>query len=246
MKLLVAHGSGPSASLIDLITPHLAAYAQRHGYELSTSTDPDPARDLGARTPQWAKVALLRQLLPEAETVLWVDSDIVLRDQDRDIAQHFHPEDFQALSMEHGDHGPGPNTGIWLLRNNTEAREFLDAVWERGPLPDATLNDQATVASLLGFSYLPNLTRPVSPSPWLARTGWIHPSWNTLLVMHPEQQSVARGIHYGGLPLAEKRVLIRQQLVSDRLPGWEQLLDPEAVAAIKLTDISHPAPRDDR
>lgn len=238
MKLLLTHAAGVQHPLAELARPHLERYACLHGYQLKVAGD---EADTDGRPWQWAKIRLLRDALDTAEICLWLDCDVVLRDDHSDVAAGFAAEDFQALCLEQTPHGFGPNTGLWLLRSCAEARDFLDQVWQTGPLPGASLNDQATVAHLLGFSYLPSFTKPVRGSDWLPRTGWLDHRWNMLSIFHPEAPLVARGIHFGGLELEQKQVQMAQQLVRDRLPGWQRCVSPEVAAAIENTDYPHPA-----
>lgn len=234
MRWLITHGSGPSARLLPLIEPHLSAYARRHGYQLLISDQDSVAEE--QRAPQWEKIALLRKHLPRSELCLWLDSDIILAEQSLDIAEEFHPEDFHALCMEQTPHGPGPNTGVWLLRNCERAHCFLQAVWERGQPAGARLQDQAAVGELLGWSVLPERTRPLHPSPWLNGTGWLDPSWNTLAVHQPVALPHARGLHYGGMESVRKTVLMEQALIDRRLPGWQACLPPETRALMGTSD----------
>jgi len=217
-KVLCSYATGEQAELLELVAPHYRAFAERHGYQLELRFD---EVQLDGRSPHWGKIAFMREILGSTDVCLWVDCDFVLRG-DGDLLAGMLPEDFQGLVMEQTPHGPGPNTGLWALRNCEEAHEFLELVWETGQLPDAKLHDQATVAHLLGFSYLPWITKPVHASPWLAHTGWLDRRWNMISVYHPEAPLVAYGIHYGGMNLAEKRGAIINQLIRGRLPGWEE------------------------
>ena len=232
---MVTHAAGEQRRLLEIVLPHYRAFAERHGYELHVGDD---TIETEGRSPHWAKVALLRRLLPSADEVLWVDNDFVLRGQ-TDPAAELHRADFQGLCMEQTAHGPGPNSGLWLLRNVDEAHLFLAQLWDRGPIPGARLNDQATLATLLGFSCLPAYTKPVDPSPYLARTGWLDYRWNLLSPLHPEAPWIGKGIHYGGLDLEAKLERIRAQLVSDRLEGWESLLGAETTEMIKQRGFEH-------
>ena len=54
--------------------PTFAAYAERHGYELITSTE------ALRRPPAWAKVPMLREAARSYELVLWIDADAVIVD----------------------------------------------------------------------------------------------------------------------------------------------------------------------
>jgi len=177
--------------------------------------------DVGNRSPHWAKVQLLRQQLPDYDFCLWVDVDFVIRSHE-DVLKGLRDEDMQGMVMEQTPHhGVGPNSGLWILRNCVESQQFLDEVWETGPLPGATLNDQATIAHLMGFSYLPDYTRPVASSPWAEKTSWLPLQWNMLEIFHPEAYLVAKAIHFGGLDNKTKLREIKRQLVRDKLPGWD-------------------------
>lgn len=223
-KILLVHGSGSQESLLEMVQPHLAAYATRHGYELRAST----ARVEGSNlAPQWDKIHLVRAALEEAEYVLWVDCDILIRSLEEDILEGMGESDFQALCLESTPHGVGPNSGVWILRNSQRAKEFLDLILATGPLPNATLNDQATIAHLLGYSYLPFQTKLVRKSPWLVGTGILDSRWNMLHVFHAEAPLIAKAIHYGGLTLEEKKIYMKGQLIRDRLPGWQEAAGEE-------------------
>jgi hypothetical protein len=208
-KRFITYADSSQRGLLSLTAPHFEAYADHHNYEFSPITD---AVNTQGRSPHWAKILLLQQHLLEVDVLLWCDCDIVLRAHQLDMADEFHGDDFQALCMENAPQGPSPNTGVWIMRNTPEAHDFLQAVWETGPLPGALLNDQATTAHLLGFSYLPYITKPMYPSPYLARTGWLDHRWNMLTIFHPEAAVTSKGIHFGGMPTASKQVLIEQYL----------------------------------
>jgi alpha-N-acetylglucosamine transferase len=114
MKALLTHADQATAGLLRVTEPHLQAYADRHEYQLVVDNHAD---GLDGRPPQWAKVKLLRERLHEFDSVVWIDSDIVLRDQDHDLLSRVQLTDFQALCMEVGA-GPAPNTGLWALRTS--------------------------------------------------------------------------------------------------------------------------------
>lgn len=233
-RVLLTHGDAFQEPLLALVVPVLAAYADRHGYELHVDRRHGP----GGRSAHWAKVEAMRELLDDSDLLLWVDNDLLLRASSEDVAAHLHPLDDQALCMEQTVHGPGPNTGLWLLRPS--ARSFLDAVWDTGQLPDARLHDQATVAHLLGWSYLPHLTRPIAPSAYASRCGWLDPRWNVLVCERERSARTSWGLHYGGMATTVKAALMRQRIIDDRLPGWRALLDAEALATIETTEWEHP------
>ena len=219
-KLLLTHASGPSESLLSVVEPNYRAYAERHGYHFEAVRGPV---DTVGRSEYWSKVRLIRERLASVDVLVWIDGDFVIRSQDRDIADEFYPEDFQTLCMEYHASGPGPNLGLWMLRNVSEAHEFLDLLWETGDLPGAQLYEQSAFAHLLGFSSPPQFSKPVAWSPFLPRTGWLDVRWNNLYLFNPEGRWRAHAVHFAGIELAEKFHLIRSQLEQDRLPGWEEL-----------------------
>ena len=89
VKALCSIGSGPHEPLLEISRPTFAAYAERHGYELITSTEADPRRP-----PAWAKVPMLREALAAYDLVLWIDADAVIVDGTRDIADELAPDRF--------------------------------------------------------------------------------------------------------------------------------------------------------
>jgi hypothetical protein len=222
MPLLLSHADGPQEEILDLVLPHYLRFAGERDWDvlLDKSAPALPP----SRGSHWHKVRLLREHLPQHDYVLWVDCDFVLRGGG-DPIEELEDGDFQGMVMQQ-DGGPGvtPNTGFWLLRNCDRALRFLDMVWETGPLPDAVLNDQATVSHLLGFGYEPGPCRPLRGSEFLAGTCWLDRRWNLLHAHSPESTLTAWGIHYGGahtMPLDFKLSAITTQLRRDRLPGWE-------------------------
>jgi len=225
-KLLLTHAAGPAEQLLDVVEPNYRAYAERHGFRLEALRG---TVDTHGRTSYWSKVALIRQYLATTDVLVWLDYDFVIRRQDLDMTADFYAEDFQAMCMEYYAAGPSPNLGLWMLRNVPEAHEFLDRMWETGDLPGAQLYEQSTLSHLLGFSYLPSFAKPVAPSKYLGRTGWLDMRWNTLQLFYPELRWRAFAVHFGGMELAEKFFHVRAQLDHDQLPGWQELEGAEWV-----------------
>lgn len=220
--LFLTHGVGPARETLGLASAHYEDFAKCAGYDIRIVKEDV---DVEGRGVQWAKVRLLQVALEEYESVLWVDSDFVLRTKG-DPSSCVQPGDIMGLVMEQTPHGVGPNTGLWFVRK--EARGFLDKLWSVGQLPGATLRDQATVAHLLGFSYLPGYTRPISGSPWADKVSWMDNRWNALRVYG----QTGWGMHYGGMSVDVKCALMRQQIIDDRLAGWRDLIGPQEVEAI--------------
>jgi len=220
-SILLTHATGDASRILDMTEPVFADYAARHGYTLrAVRTD-----SVAPLSSHWNKIALIREALAEADLVVWMDADVLVRDV-RDIAETLPLDAAHGLCIEETEQGIGPNTGVWVLRPHERTLQLLDEVWALGPISGAVLNDQARVSERLGFSWAPQRLRPLRGSPYLESMAWIPSRWNMLTVYHPEAALVASAMHFGGLTTDEKCAQIRQQILVDRLPGWEALCSP--------------------
>ena len=181
--LLTAAGPTMRRVLHELALPTFARYAECWGYQVRAVDLPadGSAADAAAQAAKWAKVGLLRDALADHDLVMWVDADVLLLRHDDDIADHLHPDHFQALVLEHvpAEHRVNPNTGVWLLRG-PDAVGFLDAVERAGPQPGSWA-DQGAVLAALGWDRGDELYRWAGPGPgnaFLTRTSWLPPGWN--------------------------------------------------------------------
>ena len=62
---------------------------------------------------------------------------------------------FQAMVQHSGDDQLSPNTGVWLLRSCSRAKEFLREVWSSEKFIDHRLWENAAVLDLLGYDLWP-------------------------------------------------------------------------------------------
>ena len=217
-KALCSIGSGPHAALLALSEPTFRAYAERHGYELRTSTEPDPRRP-----PAWAKVPRLRELLETFELVLWIDADAVIVDDREDVAAELGPER-QLAVVQHRHHNQlVPNTGVMLLRAGTFSRALLYRMWNATSLIDHPWWDNAAFVDALGYrlpgSLQPGLRgrvhrllrrrlgrelRPCAPehdSPFLAGTQFLGNEWNSI---YRDRAEHPRIVHCPGAPIRQR------------------------------------------
>jgi hypothetical protein len=146
VKALCSIGSGPHEALLEISRPTFAAYAERHGYELITSTDSDPRRP-----PAWAKVPMLREALGSYELVLWIDADAVIVDGSADIADELEADRFLGL-VRHGELGV-PNTGVMVWRSGEPARELLDRAWNATRFIHHPWWENAALLDALGYDF---------------------------------------------------------------------------------------------
>src|SRR5690348_12463405 len=95
-RAIASIGTGPHERLLRLAARSFRPYAERHGYELHLHTDVVDA----SRPAPWSKVPILRELLDRHDTVVWLDSDLVVVDPRADIAADVPADRFLAL-VEH-------------------------------------------------------------------------------------------------------------------------------------------------
>jgi hypothetical protein len=187
------------AVLHELALPSFHRFAQRWGYTVQATdlavdgVGAEPA----AQRAKWAKIGLLRDALAAFALVVWLDADVLLVRQDEDIAGHLHPDDFQALALEHVpfEHRINPNTGVWVLRSCPLAFEFLDAV-EAAGLQPGPWADQGAVLAALGWdrgdeSY--RWARPGVGNRFLTATSWLPPGWNQPYLARREDVELYNG-----------------------------------------------------
>ena len=182
--LVSAAGPQMRDILHDLALPSFRRFASQWGYRLHVvdlAVDVVGA-DAAAQQAKWMKVGLLRAALTKFPLALWLDADVLLVRHDEDIAQHLHPDHFQALALEHvpHEHRVNPNTGVWLMRSCPAALAFLDAVEAAGP-PPGPWADQGAVLAALGWhrgdgGYC--WARPGPGNQFTAGTSWLPVAWN--------------------------------------------------------------------
>jgi hypothetical protein len=152
-KALCSIGSGPHEALLAVSEPTFRAYAERHGYELITSTAAHPDRP-----PAWAKVPLIRSTLDDYDLVLWIDADAVIVDAAEDIAGALAPAAQLGLVQHRRDAELIPNTGVMVWRSGEFARSLLDRTWGATQYLDHPWWENAALLDALGYA-VPRFTR---------------------------------------------------------------------------------------
>jgi hypothetical protein len=206
-RAIASIGTGPHERLLKLAARSFRPYAKRHGYELQLHTEVVDA----SRPAPWSKVKILRDLLERHETVVWLDSDLVILDPRADIAADAPPDRFLAL-VEHRIGGACfPNTGVMVLR--PEARAFLDEVWAQEDLIDHRWWENAAICRLLGYELEPE-PHPARETA-LARdhTHWLDPRWNSIPDAPAPQPRIR---HYPGYKTRTRRAFMLRDLVVRR------------------------------
>ena len=172
-RALVSFGVGPHEELLEIALPGFERYADRHGYELVVA---DPlACD---RPPSWWKVPILQELLEEHDDVLWLDSDVVIVDDQDDVAPPAWA--WQGVVEHHTGCGHVPNLGVWYVRQ--PLKPVLERLWARDEYVDHGWWEQAAMLDELGYTFepLPSVLR--RPTSLFTRTAFLETGWN----VHPE------------------------------------------------------------
>ena len=212
MKALCSIGSGPHEALLEISRPTFAAYAQRHGYELITSTESDPRRP-----PAWAKVPMLREALASFDLVLWIDADAVIVDGRDDIAAELERDRFLGL-VRHGELQV-PNTGVMVWRAGDLATDLLDRTWRASRFIHHPWWENAALLDALGYD-LPSALEPrwrrrlrrlagreerpfgpARPSPFVAGTQFLPLEWNSVYLDRADRPRI---VHCVGVPVEQR------------------------------------------
>lgn len=208
MKALCSIGSGPHEALLEISRPTFAAYAERHGYELITSTESDPGRP-----PAWAKVPMVREALGSYDLVLWIDADAVIVDGSRDIADALEPDRFLGL-VRHGERQV-PNTGVMVWRAGERAVDLLDRAWSATRFVHHPWWENAALLDALGYD-LPGELEPsrarrlfarrrpfalARPSGFLSGVQFLPLEWNSVYLDRAESPRI---VHCVGVPVEQR------------------------------------------
>ena len=202
-KAIASIGTGSHERLLRLAARSFRPFARRHGYDLQLHTEVvDPSRPA-----PWSKVPIVHDLLGRYEKVVWLDSDLMIVDPREDLPD----PDLMALVEHTTKTGRMPNSGVWVLRGSEDARLFLDAVWAQEDLIDHRWWENAAICRLLGYTLDP--VAPGDPTPWLERTTFLDPRWNSI----PDAPAAnARIRHYPGYSVKTRAAFMLRDLVVRR------------------------------
>lgn len=140
-RALLTFGLDEPYRRISLMTaPLMLKYAARHGYDfIMPNSEPESLqyykhRDVYRQKPSWLKVIFIAELLADYDTVLWLDSDIVVQDMYDDIDNSVDRDSLFGISLHQADpYGRCPNCGVWLVRGSDETCELLGRMMSRNP-----------------------------------------------------------------------------------------------------------------
>jgi hypothetical protein len=206
-KALLLYATGDAhMTMHRLSLPSKAAWAARHGYRLVDFRAP-----LGNRHPSWAKVAILRELLSEYETAVFLGADTWIAPDAPDIVAGMPDEALQALVVHDIDSMPGtprvgyvPNCDVWVVRRGMEP--WLEQMDAMGDLAAHPWWEQAACMRLMGWDIAHPCVR-VRPSDLWQRTFELDGRWNH----HPYAKCLGTPWleHATGFPIEERLRMMR-------------------------------------
>lgn len=208
MKKTLVTAAGPNMMpILDRFSlPTFERFADRHGYQIHVEellTDDTARKSDAAKAARWQKVGLMRRILEANDVAVWFDADVLICRSDTDIASHIKPGYFQGLVLHSvpAENRVNPNTGVWAMRNSSQAFAFLDAVDAVG-MPKGRWADQGAVMGALGWERgddrYHGARMPEKVNAFLAGTTWLPIGWN-----QPYCENRPNPEAYEGRPLVE-------------------------------------------
>lgn len=202
VTVVTGHTPGEWDALAAITLPGLAAWCDRHGYDLMDVPLAQYAED---RPASWGKLPALVRALHDADIAVWVDADAAVCPDAPAIHEEYGVADaWQALVVHHTVEGTVPGCGVWLV--TPPMIPFLREAWE--DYREHRWWEQAAIQRLMGFDpdTLP-VQRVCNTGLWI-RTATLDPRWS---VLPGSDIADAYTRHApGGRPMQEREAMLRQ------------------------------------
>jgi len=175
--LSIAVRDGGYEPLLELTTPRLAAWCNRHGYDLHLERPRAPE----GRGPAWAKIPEMLALLKVYDHVVLMDCDtVVMRTDEPFPFDKMRGEDRVMAVCEQevpwAGEGFVPNTGVWGVTRG--AIPLLQEIWDFPLYHNEPWMEQSAYMAVVGYT----MTKPHPPLPmenWVAhRLFSLSKDWN--------------------------------------------------------------------
>jgi glycosyltransferase involved in cell wall biosynthesis len=138
----LALGSGYKKT-VELCTQSQQSYALRHGYTyISDESVYDSNRPFA-----WSKIPLILKYISEYDFIVWMDADVLIMNPEIKLEIFINmmkPSSFMFVGHDLNN----LNTGVFVIRNCTLAREFLADVWNKTEYLHHVWWEQAAVIEL--------------------------------------------------------------------------------------------------
>ena len=142
------------------------------------------------RAPSWSKIALMLELLMDYDAVLWVDCDVLILDDSRDLADEVPSEAIQALTVHtrfRGDDlGERPSAGLWYARPNLIP--YLEQIWAMTQYLHHPWWEQAALHELMGY-VSDGRTRRVRDTELSRQTYFLDVDWHNINFDEPDSKA---------------------------------------------------------
>lgn len=192
--------------LAALTLPALAAYCDRHGYELcDVSADLPTLAD--GRPPSWGKVRALGVVLYDCDVAVWIDADVLVMPGAPPIHAELLADEWQALVVHHVPEGMVPNCGVWVLR--PPMVDVLDSMWRRIEYVTHPWWEQAALIAEMDYDTAHSIFQRNDNRLWL-HTAVLDTRWNA----HPaDWRDDAYMRHASGIAdMAAREAMVRAWL----------------------------------
>lgn len=174
MKRLITSGAvGNKHNEFLLYTePLFKEYAQRY------NTDYERFIDYNFERPaSWYKVKALEKFLQNYDEVLWIDSDVVIKNKHENIFDELSTTNIQGVVAHTTPEGYIPNLGVWIVKK--QIKELLPVIWEQKQFIYHGWWEQVAMLHLMEFDVKPKLTMPRNENNiWWSKTKILHSKWN--------------------------------------------------------------------
>jgi alpha-N-acetylglucosamine transferase len=191
-KVLTSFGFGSHAELMSLASPTFSLYANKHNYDLFIPSEQYFSTATKERAPSWWKIELIKRLFDQYDRVLWIDSDVIICDYEKDIFDDLEAESHVGMVVHEVPIGFVPNCGVWLLDKKCLA--WFNDLWKYNNLPRSDgWWEQNAMLHLLGIETgTNNITLPESYDiPWTK----LDYRWNPHIHDHRKIPSDLRFFH---------------------------------------------------
>ncbi len=209
-KALVTFGFGPHEELLGLSLPTFKKFASTHGYDLVVGKENELVGESEFRPYAWWKILILKKLVPDYDTLLWLDCDIMAIRYEEDFP---HYKDILQTFVSHKT-GAGNvvNTGVLGLncRDKTLIRQYLDNIWKQSQYTNHGWWENAAVIHLLGIN--PNV-KPLTinfKGEYAQRTKLIESRWNWITCdINRVNESQSIFLHTAGFNPSKSKELMK-------------------------------------
>ena len=126
VRLLVTVVVGSHEEFLAITRPSYEGFAT--GTAMSCGRKRTTRRQTGKQDVE--KIAYIRDLLPDCDELLWIDSDAAIVDMSGDIALDVPRRRFLSLVEHHYRGQHVPNTGVMFIRSGARADRFFREMWD--------------------------------------------------------------------------------------------------------------------